>query len=83
MFILNYKPSFYEDLEKIVKDKIIRKQIIDKTLELENRAPIGKKLKGNPFWSIHVSNFRIIYEMNGSNIDFLRIVPRKHDYREI
>ena len=83
MFTLNYKPSFYKDLEKVVKDKLIRKQVIDKTLELEKRAPIGKKLKDNPFWSIHVGRFRIIYEISGNKIDFLRILPRKYGYREI
>ena len=83
MYTLTYKPSFYIDLEKNVKDKPLQKQIIDKTLELEKRAPIGKKLKGNPFWSIHVGKFRVIYEIKGNDIDFLRILPRKHDYREL
>ena len=83
MFILSYKPSFYNDLEKKVKDRLIRKQIVNKTLELEKRAPIGKKLKNNPYWSIHIGDFRVIYEINGKNIDFLRILERKHDYREL
>lgn len=83
MFILSYKPSFYKDLEKVVKDRTVRQQIINKTLELEERAPIGKKLVGNPYWSIHVSKYRIIYEMKGNSIDFLRILPRRFDYREL
>ena len=83
MFILHYKPLFYKDLDKVVKDKLVRKQIIDKTLELENRAPIGKKLQGNPFQSIHVGKFRVIYEIKENEIEFLRILPRKYGYREI
>ena len=83
MFTLFFKPSFYKDLEKTVKDKIIRKQIINKTLKLEKRAPIGKKLKSNPFWSIHVGKFRIIYEIKGNKVYLLRILPREHDYKEI
>ncbi|GAI26216.1 unnamed protein product, partial [marine sediment metagenome] len=76
MNTLSYKPTFYKDLEKNVKDRLIRKQIIDKTFELEKRAPIGKRLKGYPFWSIHVGKFRVIYEIKGNDIDFLRVLPR-------
>ena len=82
MFVLGYKPSFYKDLEEI-KDKKVREQIFDKTLELEKRTPIGKKLKGCPYWSIHVGKYRIIYEMKGKNIDFLRILLRRFKYREL
>jgi mRNA-degrading endonuclease RelE of RelBE toxin-antitoxin system len=83
MFELHYKPSFYEDLKDIVKDKVTRKQIINKTLQLELRAPMGKKVKGYPYWSVRVGSFRIIYLIKGKSIVFLRIFPREHDYREL
>ncbi len=83
MYILEYKPLFYNDIEKGVKDRVIRKQIINKTLELEDRAPLGKKLVNCPYWSIPVGKFRVIYEIEGNKITFLRVLPRKKEYREI
>ena len=83
MFVLTYKPSFYKDLEKVVRSREIRQQIINKTLQLEFRAPIGKKLDGHPYWSIRVGGFRVIYQLQGQNVDFLRIFPRDQDYREL
>jgi mRNA-degrading endonuclease RelE of RelBE toxin-antitoxin system len=83
MFELYYKPSFYKDLEDVVEDKTVRRQIIKKTLQLEFRAPIGKKLSGYPYWSIRVGGFRIIYRIEGRRIEFLRIFPRGHDYEEL
>ena len=64
-----------------LKDKRIRKQIWKKILQLEKRAPLGKKLKGNPYWSIHVNKYRVIYQMDGPVITIADILPRKHDYK--
>ncbi|MFO8016679.1 MAG: type II toxin-antitoxin system RelE/ParE family toxin [Candidatus Woesearchaeota archaeon] len=83
MHTLEYKPSFYKDLEKTVKDKLIRKQIISKTLEMENRAPLGKKLENCPYWSIHINKFRVVYEIEENTVTFLRVLPRKKQYREL
>jgi len=83
MFLLKYKPSFYEDLKDVVKDKTTRRQIINKTLQMEQRAPLGKKVKGHPYCSVRVGGFRIIYPMKEGTIEFLRIFSREHDYREL
>ena len=61
----------------------MQKRIWEKIIELENRAPIGKKLRGNPYWSIHVNRFRIIYEIKGTQILVADVLERKHDYREL
>ena len=83
MNYLYYKPAFFKDLEKKIKDKIIRKQIINKTLALEHYAPIGKKLVDCPYWSVHVNKYRIIYSIDKDKITFLRIFLRKHNYKEL
>ncbi|MFH0876231.1 MAG: hypothetical protein V1859_09915 [archaeon] len=53
MFDLLISQQFEKSFSKI-QDKLAQKQIWQKIIELENRAPLGKKLKGNPFWSIHI-----------------------------
>ncbi|MCK4670235.1 MAG: type II toxin-antitoxin system RelE/ParE family toxin [Nanoarchaeota archaeon] len=44
---------------------------------------MGKKLKGNPFWSIHVSKYRVIYKIEGVEIVIADIFMRKHGYRKL
>ncbi len=66
-----------------IKDIVIQKQIMNKILELEIRAPIGKKLFGNPYWSIHINRYRVIYEIRGTDIIIADILKRKNDYREL
>ncbi len=82
MFNLLFSEQFEKSFSKIA-DKIIRQQIWKKILELEQRAPLGKKLKGNPYWSIHVNKYRIIYELRGNQVIVADILERKHDYREL
>ena len=38
------------------------------------------KLKENPFWSIHVNRYRIIYQFEYSTVIILDILERKHSY---
>jgi mRNA-degrading endonuclease RelE of RelBE toxin-antitoxin system len=78
---LIFTEQFDKSFSKL-KDKLIQKQIWNKIIELENRSPIGKKLKGNPYWSIHINRYRVIYEISGSNITLIDIIERKNDYRE-
>ena len=66
-----------------IKDKQIKKQIWKKIIELESRAPIGKKLKSNPFWSIHINKYRVIYTIEGVEIIIADLLMRKHDYRKV
>tara|TARA_Y100000294_G_scaffold125461_1_gene116876 strand:+ start:1345 stop:1593 length:249 start_codon:yes stop_codon:yes gene_type:complete len=82
MFTLIFTKQFDKSFSKI-KDKKIQKQIWKKIEELEQRAPMGKKLKGNPFWSIHINRFRIIYGLKGEEITLADILERKHSYREV
>lgn len=65
-----------------LKDKKMQRQIWKKILKLETLAPLGKKLKGNPYWSIHVGRCRIIYQMDGQVITVADLLLRKHGYRE-
>ena len=82
MFALLLSEKFEKTFSKI-DDKTIRKQIWIKIQELEQNAPFGKKLKGNPYWSIHVNKYRIIYELKGNQVLIADILQRKHDYREL
>ena len=82
MFSLLFSEEFEKSFSKL-KDKNIRKQIWKKILELEKRAPLGKKLKGNPFWSVHIGKYRVIYKLEGNQIWVADILQRKHDYREV
>ncbi len=77
---LLFSEQFETSFSKL-KDKRIRKQIWKKILQLEKRAPLGKKLKGNPYWSIHVNKYRVIYQMDGPGITIADILPRKRDYK--
>ena len=82
MYNLIFSEQFEKSYSKI-KDKAIKKQIWKKILELETRAPVGKKLKGNPFWSIHVNKYRIIYKIEGVKVIIADLLMRKHDYKEV
>ena len=73
----------YDTLIMEILDKKLQKQIWGKMQELEQRAPIGKKLKGNPYWSIHVNKYRVIYELKGNQVIIADVLQRKFDYREI
>jgi hypothetical protein len=53
MYELIIKEQFDRSFSKI-KDFKTKKQILTKILELKTMAPIGKKLVGNPYWSIHI-----------------------------
>jgi mRNA-degrading endonuclease RelE of RelBE toxin-antitoxin system len=81
MFTLNFSEQFDKSFSKLEKN--VQKQVWKKILELEKRAPLGKKLKGNPYWSIHISRYRIIYELKGTQITTADILERKHNYREL
>ncbi|MBD3259502.1 type II toxin-antitoxin system mRNA interferase toxin, RelE/StbE family [Candidatus Woesearchaeota archaeon] len=82
MFSLIFSDSFEKSFSKI-KDYTARKQIWKKIQDLEKRAPLGKKLKGNPFWSIHVNKYRIIYQIEDVEIILIDILLRKHGYKEL
>jgi len=82
MFTLIFSEQFDKSFSKI-EDKTLQKQIWKKISELEIRAPLGKKLKGNPYWSIHLNKFRIIYELKGEQIIIADIIKKKFDYREV
>ncbi len=82
MHNLIFTEAFDKSYSKI-KDNEIKKQIWKKILQLEEQAPLGKKLKGNPYWSIHINRFRVIYQIEGDIITIIELIERKHDYREI
>ena len=50
MFALTFSEQFHRSLSRLAVP--LQRQIWKKVLELEERAPLGKKLKGNPFWSL-------------------------------
>ena len=77
-----FSETFGKSFSKI-NSKESKQQIWKKILELERRAPLGKKLKGNPYWSIRIGRFRVIYELRGSTIKIADILERKHGYKEL
>ena len=81
MYSLIFTEAFEKSYSKI-DNKQIQKQIWSKCQELELRAPLGKKLKSNPYWSIHINKYRVIYQMKGTQIVIVDILQRKYDYRE-
>jgi len=82
MFTLLFSEQFEKSFSKI-KDKETKQQIWKKISQLETTAPLGKKLKGNPYWSIHINRYRVIYELKEKEIKIADILERKHDYREL
>ena len=82
MHALLFSEQFEKSFDKI-RDKSVQVQIWSKIKERETRAPLGKKLKGNPYWSIHVNKYRVIYKLKGNQIIIADILKRKHDYREV
>jgi mRNA-degrading endonuclease RelE of RelBE toxin-antitoxin system len=81
MFDLILSEQFDKSFSKM--DKMLQKQMWNKIQELRTRAPMGKKLKGNPYWSIHIGKYRVIYVLEANQITIADILPRKHEYREI
>ncbi|NYZ77608.1 type II toxin-antitoxin system RelE/ParE family toxin [Candidatus Micrarchaeota archaeon] len=83
-FTLIFKEQFEKSFSDI-KDDVAKVQIWKKIQQLKEHAPIGKKLIGNPYWSIHVGRFRVIYILHAhsSEIELIDILERKHDYREL
>lgn len=82
MNTLIFSEQFETSFSKL-KDKRIKKQIWKKILQLEKKAPLGKKLKDKPYWSIHVNKYRVIYQINGLVITIADILPRKRGYRKL
>ena len=82
MSTLLFSEQFEKSFSKI-DDKNIKKQIWNKIQELEQRAPLGKKLKGNPYWSIHINKYGVVYELRGNQILVADVLKRKFDYRGI
>jgi len=66
-----------------IADRSIKKQIWTKLKELKQRCPLGKKLKGNPYWSIRVNKYRIIYKMENETLIIIDTLKRKKEYREV
>ena len=82
MNTLLFTEQFEKSFSKI-KDKKIKKQIWNKISQLEQRAPIGKKLKSNPYWSIHINRYRVIYQLEEKIITIIDLLERKHDYKQL
>ncbi|MEK6808656.1 MAG: type II toxin-antitoxin system RelE/ParE family toxin [Nanoarchaeota archaeon] len=64
---------------------MLKEQIWKKIQQLKIMPLLGKKLIGNPYWSLRVGNYRVIYciDENKKIIEILHVIPRKNDYREI
>lgn len=84
MFKLIFKEQFEKSFSKI-SDLIVKKQIWKKVQQLKDRAPIGKKLVGHPYWSIHIGRFRVLYVLHNRSqeIELVDVLERKKDYREL
>ena len=84
MYELVFREAFEKSFSKI-KDKETRSQIWKKIRQLEEFAPLGKHLVGQPYWSIHTGGYRVIYLFfkNENKVEIVDILERKHDYREL
>ncbi len=83
MFELVFRESFKKSFNKL--ESFIQTQVKKKILELKTNQFLGKKLVGHNYWSIHIGQFRVIYEIhsNEQKIELIEILKRKHDYREL
>ncbi|MBI3412739.1 MAG: type II toxin-antitoxin system RelE/ParE family toxin [Candidatus Aenigmarchaeota archaeon] len=83
MFKLIFKEQFDRSFSKI-RDNSDRAQIWKKIQQLKE-YPVGKKLVGNPYWSVHVGKYRVLYVLHShaSEIEIIDIIRRKHSYREV
>lgn len=79
---IEIKEDFFKSL-KVVKNKLVLKAIYTKIEQLKHRIPIGKKLINSPYWSIHIGKYRVIYRFGGGVVTIVRLLPRKHDYKEL
>ena len=84
MFRLLFREAFGKSLSKL-RDKEARGRVLGKIEELKERAPLGKKLFGYSYWSIHVGRLRVIYEMRRERgeIEIIELLERKRKYREL
>ena len=81
MNTLVFTEQFEKAFSKIPKE--LKQQIWKKVQQLEERAPLGKKLKGNPYWSIHINRYRVVYLFEGTEVTIIDVLERKHDYKEL
>lgn len=80
------KLSFSESFDKsfsAIRDICLKKRILLKIKQLKLRAPIGKKLKDYPYWSLRIGKFRVVYLIQGQDIFVIDILERKKDYRNL
>lgn len=83
MFKLIFKEKFDTSFSKL--DNTLKTQVWKKIQQLKTQAPLGKKLIGNPYWSVHVGDYRIIYVLHQhtQEIEIIDLLRRKYDYREL
>jgi len=84
MFKLTFRNSFGKSFSTL-KDKKLKKQIFKKIELLKQHAPLGKKLTGYPYWSLHIGAYRVIYELHRveQEVEIVELLERKHNYREL
>lgn len=76
MFQLIVSAQFSRSLVRI-KGRAIHKRVWGKVLELARRAPMGKTLHGNPYWSLRVGRLRISDERRRSQVIVADILSRQ------
>jgi len=73
------------DLPKINKDIKLRiKKAIEERLMTDPSKygePLRKSLKG--YWKLRVGDYRVVYEIEGSNVIVLAIIHRKEVYKDV
>lgn len=75
-----WSPQSRKELEKFSEEK--RERIIDKVVEFdkEDRGDIKKIAEG--LWRLRVGDYRVYYHQEDDKTYVLRVVHRKHAYRE-
>ncbi|MFW6383596.1 MAG: type II toxin-antitoxin system RelE family toxin [Nanoarchaeota archaeon] len=79
---LYFREAFFRRFNKI-NDKRVQEEIKKKINQLKARSPIGKKLSGQPYWSLRVNKYRVIYCLKDDGVEIITILSRKKDYREL
>jgi mRNA interferase RelE/StbE len=83
---IEFLSSFYKDLDKLENKKVAFRlleiiSLIESADSLEN-IPNLKKLKGHPqAFRIRIQNYRVGLFLEGSIVEFARILPRKDIYK--
>lgn len=75
-----WSPNSRKEIEKLGKE--IQNKIIDKVEEFDERERGDIKKIAEGLWRLRVGDYRVYYHKKEGDIYVLRVIHRKHAYRE-